>query len=152
MVWVLALAGVACLWFLPKAPHAAIVGLYLGLGWLTVLPMPLLYQAVGWRAMNWVWLGAAFYSAGAICELTQWPVIVPGWVSFHEVLHFCDSAASIAFFLFVVRYVIPYEQKPRRETIPESAPEAPASPPVFPSVLCRNDEPSMNSRNLLEPT
>jgi hemolysin III len=66
------------------------------------------YRAVGWRAMNWVWLGAAFYSVGAICELTQWPIIVPGWLQAHEVLHFCDTAGSIVFFLFVVRYVIPY--------------------------------------------
>jgi hemolysin III len=119
MVWVLALAGVACLWVLPKAPHAAVVGLYLGLGWLSVLPVPLLYRAVGWRAMNWVWLGAVFYSGGAICELTQWPVIVPHWVEAHEVLHLCDTAGSLAFFLFVTRYVIPYpaaRQVPQQRT------------------------------------
>jgi hemolysin III len=116
MVWTLALAGVACLWLLPKAPHAAVVGVYLALGWLCALPVPLLYRAVGWRAMNWMWIGGAFYSVGAICELTQWPVLVPGWVGAHEILHLCDSAGSVAFFLFVLRYVIPY-----RQTSPERA-------------------------------
>ena len=33
----------------------------------------------------------------------------------HEVLHMCDTAASVAFFLFVARYVVPYER-------PSSAP------------------------------
>jgi hemolysin III len=108
-VWAFALTGVACQWLLPKPPHALMVGLYLGLGWLGLVPILHYYRAVGWRAMNWVWLGAAFYTLGAICELTQWPVIIPGWVQAHEVLHFCDSAASMAFFLFILRYVVPRE-------------------------------------------
>jgi hemolysin III len=108
VMWSLALAGVACMWLLPKAPHWAIVGIYLGLGWLCVLPTPHFCRAVGWRAMNWVWAGAGFYSLGAVCELAHWPVIVPGWVQWHEVLHFCDTAGSLCVFLFVVRHVIAY--------------------------------------------
>lgn len=108
MMWALALAGVACLWLLPKAPHALIVGNYLALGWLCVLPTPQFCRAVGWRAMNWVWAGAGFYTLGAACELAKWPVIVPGWVQAHEVLHLCDTAGSLTLFLFVVRHVIPH--------------------------------------------
>jgi hemolysin III len=124
MVWLMALAGVGCLWLLPKAPHAAMVSFYLGLGWLGILPLPMYYRALGWRAMNWVWVGAGFYSLGAICELTEWPVIVPNWVQWHEVLHFCDTAGSITFFLFVVRYVIPYQARtpqPQTVAIPAAA-------------------------------
>jgi hemolysin III len=121
MVWLMALAGVGCLWLLPKPPHAAMVSFYLALGWLGILPLPVYYRALGWRAMNYVWVGAALYSAGAICELTHWPVIVPGWVQWHEVLHFCDTAASVTFFLFVVRYVIPF-----RAALPQ--PEGVAAP------------------------
>src|SRR5262249_1207548 len=32
LVWAFAIAGVACQWLLPKPPHAAVVGLYLGIG------------------------------------------------------------------------------------------------------------------------
>jgi hemolysin III len=108
IVWGFALAGVGCLWLLPKPPHALVVALYLGLGWFGFIPGWLYYRALGWRALNWVWVGAACYTVGAICELTQWPVIVPGWIQAHEVLHFCDTAGSLAFFLFIVRYVIPH--------------------------------------------
>lgn len=121
MVWLLALAGVSCLWLLPKAPHAAIVGFYLALGWIGILPLPLYYRAVGWRAMNWVWVGAGLYSLGAICELTRWPVIVPGWFQYHEVLHLTHSAASIVFFLFMIRYVIPFRPEPPRVAAPTGA-------------------------------
>jgi hypothetical protein len=43
-----------------------------------------------------------------VCELAHWPVLVPGWVQWHEVLHFCDTAGSHCVFLFVVRHVIAY--------------------------------------------
>jgi hemolysin III len=110
LMWGLAALGVACLWLLPKAPHWVIVAVYLGMGWLGVVPIVHYYRLLGWRAMNWMWVGTAFYTAGAVCELTAWPVLSAEPVRFgpHEVLHFCDTAASLAFFLFVLRVVLPY--------------------------------------------
>jgi hemolysin III len=131
MVWLFALTGVACQWLLPKPPHVLVVGLYLGLGWLGAVPAIHYYRAVGWRAMNWALLGAGFYTAGAVCELTQWPVIVPGWVQAHEVLHFCDTAASMAFFVFVARYVVPYEPP---DTQPVAASERHSTSPSSPDI------------------
>lgn len=117
-VWLLALTGVACLWLAPKAPHWSIVGIYLVVGWLGILPLPMYYRAVGWRAMNWVWVGAGLYSVGAVCEIVEWPVLVPGWFGFHEVLHVTHSAASVVFFLFIVRYVIPYQHPELNDSVP----------------------------------
>jgi hemolysin III len=133
LVWALALAGVTCLWLLPKAPHWAMVGLYLGVGWAGFFPIVHFYRAVGWRAMNWVWAVAAFYSAGAICELTEWPVIVPHWVQWHEVLHFCDTAGSVTLFLFMVRYVIPYRPEPPRDPAPPAVTSSTPSGVSFPT-------------------
>ncbi len=117
MVWLLAFAGVSCMWLLPKAPHSAIVAIYVALGWIGLPPLPLYYRALGWRAMNWVWVGGGLYSIGAICELVQWPIIIPGVLQYHEVLHITHSAACVVFFLFIVRYVIPY-QRPASESAP----------------------------------
>ena len=108
MVWLCAAAGVSSLWLAPRPPFTLVVGCYLVLGWLGIVPMYHYYRAVGGRAMRWVWFGAGLYTLGAVCELTRWPVIIPGWVQAHEVLHLCDSAASLAFFIFVFRYVITY--------------------------------------------
>ena len=111
VLWLLAAAGIASLWLLPKAPHSAIVAIYLSMGWLGLFPVVHYYRAVGWRAMNWMWLGAILYTIGAIFELAEWPVISewPVRFGFHEILHVFDAAGSVAFFLFVVRVVIPYE-------------------------------------------
>ena len=137
MVWVLAFAGISCMWLLPKAPHGAIVGIYLFLGWVGIIPLPLYYRAVGWRAMNWIWLGAGLYSIGAFCELTQWPILMtePVWLGFHEVLHICDAIANFVFFLFVVRYVIPYQPRTPQYAAPvltsAAIDEAPAGFPLI---------------------
>jgi hemolysin III len=113
LLWLLAAIGIVCQWFLPKLPHQVIVGLCMGMGWLGVAPIVRYYRRVGWRAMNWMWLGAIAYTAGAICELTEWPVLFlsPVRFSFHEVMHFCDMAGSLAFFVFVSRFVAGYERE-----------------------------------------
>jgi len=108
VLWTLAWVGVGCLWLLPKAPHAAVVGICLGLGWAGFVPMRAYYRALGWRAMTWVWVGTGLYTLGGLCELTEWPVLVQGWVSFHEVFHFLTAAASFTFFLFISRHVVGY--------------------------------------------
>ena len=108
MTWGCAAAGVAALWLLPKVPHGVTVAIYLFMGWLGVIPVVHFYRALGWRAMNWVWAGAACYTVGAACELANWPVIVPGWLGYHEVFHFFDMAGSLVLFLFIVKFVLPH--------------------------------------------
>jgi hemolysin III len=114
LMWGLAAAGVACLWLLPSAPHWAKVAIYLAMGWLGVVPFVHYYRMVGWRAMNWVWAGALFYTGGAVCELVEWPVVseYPVRFGYHEILHLCDTAASVAFFVFVLRVILPYVPRP----------------------------------------
>lgn len=141
MVWSLACAGIGSLWFLPRVPHPVVVTFYLCLGWAGIVPTYHYYRAVGSRAMRWVWLGAALYSLGAVCELTRWPVIIPGWVQSHEMLHICDTFANLAFFIFVCRYIIPYPVmraaspdavEPVLATVPVAAVPAPANKSIFP--------------------
>lgn len=109
-LWGLAALGIGYQWLLPKAPHAAVVGICMGMGWAGMTPLLTYYRALGWRAMNWVWLGAAFYTLGSICELCEWPTLVRGWVGPHDFFHFCISAGSIAFCGFIVKHVIGYSR------------------------------------------
>ncbi len=140
MIWAIALTGIATMWLLPKPPHVLNVSFYLGMGWVGIIALPLYYRAVGWRAMNWAVLGAFLYTGGTICELCQWPIIVPGYVGYHEVFHFCDSAATLAFFVFVLRHVIHH----RAEGNPEPAIQA-QTPPERPSETTYRPLPSPRS-------
>jgi hemolysin III len=64
-IWGSALVGVLSLWILPKANHSWIVAVFLVMGWIGMLPLRNYYRAVGWKAMNWMWLGCGLYSIEA---------------------------------------------------------------------------------------
>jgi hemolysin III len=107
LVWALAGLGIAAKWLFPIAPEALTVGLYLALGWLAVIPAAALTRAAGW-GMLWGAAGGLCYTAGAVCELLKWPVIVPGLVGWHEVFHLLDMAGTGFHILFMIRCVVPY--------------------------------------------
>lgn len=48
---------------------------------------------------------AGIYLCGATCEVAKWPVIVPGWVGPHEVLHLTDIGGTLTRVRLVVELV-----------------------------------------------
>lgn len=113
LMWGVAATGIGCLWLLPKAPHWVVVGNYLLMGWLGIVPGWHYVRVLGSvRPLLWALAGAGFYTAGAVCEIVEWPVILneyPLRFGYHEVLHLFDVAGTVAFFLFIARYVVPFE-------------------------------------------
>ena len=108
LMWGLAAVGVACKWLLPAPPYWLTVTLYVGMGWLGLIPAYALYRVVGLRGLSWVFLGGVLYTAGAVCDATEWPVLFPGVVGSHEMLHVFDMGGTLVHVLFVVRYVLPF--------------------------------------------
>lgn len=106
--WVFAAIGIATLWLLPKPDHAVLVGTYLGLGWLGTVGIWHYWRTTGWRGISWAMAGAAFYTLGAVIELARWPILIPGVVRSHELLHLCDIAGTACHIVFISRYVLPY--------------------------------------------
>src|SRR5262245_46691997 len=60
------------------------------MGWAGLLSLVGLVRGVGWRATAFGGLGGVFYTAGGVCDALRWPVIYPGVVRSHEVLHVFD--------------------------------------------------------------
>jgi hemolysin III len=108
LMWALTAVGVACKWLLPAPPYWLTVALYVAMGWLGVIPAYALSRVVGLRGLSWVFLGGVLYTVGAVCDATNWPVLLPGVVGSHEMLHVCDMGGTLAHVLFVVRYVLPF--------------------------------------------
>ncbi len=117
-VWVLALLGIASLWALPKPDHAVLVGIYLGMGWLGMAGVWHYWRANGWRGIRWALGGGLFYTVGAAVELARCPVLVPGVVRSHELVHFCDMAGTACHIVFVLKYVLPYRPAELRQRAP----------------------------------
>jgi hemolysin III len=122
-IWSIALIGISCLWIFPKPPHSATVSFYLGMGWIGLWGVGQYFRATGFQGMKWAIAGAGFYTFGAVCELANWPVLIPGVVQAHEVLHVCIMAATACHYIFILRYVVPYippivVEEPLHELIP----------------------------------
>jgi hemolysin III len=75
-----------------------------------VVPVYQMARAVGLRALSWGLLGGLLYTLGAVCEATNWPVLVPGVLGAHEMLHLLDMGATLTHVFFVVRYVLPFRR------------------------------------------
>jgi hemolysin III len=110
LVWTLATLGIAAKWLLPWPPYELTVSLYVAMGWIGLLPVWPLIRAVGFHAMLWGLLGGVLYTFGAVCDATSWPVLLPGVIGSHEVLHLADMGGTLAHLFFVVRYVVPFRR------------------------------------------
>ena len=82
--------------------------LYLLMGWGMAACFRKLMQAVGWKGVRWICLGGLFYTLGALCFIFKWPVIWPGVLGWHEMLHLFDMAGSLTHFWFILTYVAPF--------------------------------------------
>ncbi len=109
----LAAAGTACLWLLPKPPYLLLIGLYVGLGVISLIPLRAYFRLLGWGGLFWIIALAVGYIGGAACEAMKWPTFLRDdaglpIVGPHEMLHFGDLFGTLAHLTLVVKYVLPH--------------------------------------------
>jgi hemolysin III len=109
LVWGVAGAGVLARFLLPLPVPSVNVALYAAAGMLVFVPLPYLVRAVGTSGLAWLVGGALIYSVGGLCEVLRWPVVWPGVIGPHEILHLCDMGGSTAHLVFVLQFVLPAE-------------------------------------------
>jgi hemolysin III len=84
--------------------------LYMGMGWGVVLCYFEIARAVSHRALLPVVLGGLSYSVGAVLNLLNWPILMPGVFGSHELFHVFVLAGSAAHYLFLLKVVVPFAQ------------------------------------------
>jgi hemolysin III len=110
LIWSLAAVGVACKWLLPWPPYGVTVGLYVAMGWVSLVAIVPLVGAVGLRGMALALAGGLLYMAGGVCDVCSWPVLFPGVVGPHEVVHVLDMGGTLTHVCFIARYVLPFRR------------------------------------------
>jgi len=105
LVWSLALAGILVKLTRMDAPRWLTVGLYLGLGWVALLAVPVLLAALPAGALLWFLVGGLVYSGGAVVYALKRPDPFPGAFGFHEIWHLFVLAGSACHFWAILRYV-----------------------------------------------
>lgn len=100
-IWALATAGVLTkLWFRDRFPKLALAG-YLVMGWLVVIALPQVVDAVGPGGMVWLVAGGLSYTVGAAFYAVK-------RITFgHAIWHVFVLLGGICHFLAVIWHVLP---------------------------------------------
>ncbi len=103
--WSIVLLGtlMTLLWI--DKPRKLSAALYLAMGWVALVPMYKLWQAMPGGALALIFAGGAAYTAGAIIYARKRPDPIPGVFGFHEVFHLFILAGAGFFYWAVLRYL-----------------------------------------------
>lgn len=105
-VCALAAIGIGCSLFWRRAPAWVRVVLYLAMGWLVSLALGPLRTILPPAAMSWLVAGGVTYTVGAIIFATDWPHLVRGRFSAHDLWHIFVLGGSICHFILILSFII----------------------------------------------
>ncbi len=104
-VFGLALAGVLLKLLWIDCPTWLSVGLYVGLGWIALIPSGLILPQLEWVQLLTLLTGGLAYTIGAVVFALEWPDPWPERFGHHEVWHLFVLAGAGAHFWFVLTLV-----------------------------------------------
>lgn len=106
-IWSLAVAGIVAKMFIINAPRWLTAGVYLVMGWLSLLMLRGMVLALPVSALIWLFLGGAFFSVGAVVYITKTMDFAPGVFGFHEIWHIFVILGCLSHYITVLVYVAP---------------------------------------------
>ncbi len=87
------------------APRWLSTVLYIALGWMAVVALAPMAQALPWAALAWLLAGGLFYSVGAVVYATKRPDPWPGVFGYHELWHLFVLAGSVCHYVMILRFI-----------------------------------------------
>jgi hemolysin III len=100
-VWALTALGMLLHLVRIDAPEWVVGGLYLGLGWMSVPALPVLWDRVGPAGALLVLAGGVLYTVGAIAYYRRWFDLRPHVFGYHEVFHVFVIAAAACHYALI---------------------------------------------------
>lgn len=100
VIWTLATAGVLTQFYFRDRYPRLLLASYLALGWLVVLVLPEVINAVGMNAFIWLAAGGLFYTVGVAFYVRK-------VVYSHAIWHLFVLAGGLCHFLAVILHVLP---------------------------------------------
>ena len=107
-IWGMALIGIVVKLFVIRAPRWVTAGIYLLMGWLSILAVRQMLAAMPAAAIVWLVLGGVFYSLGALIYILKKPDPLPGVFGFHEIWHIFVMLGAFSHLVVVAVYVAPF--------------------------------------------
>jgi hemolysin III len=107
IVWSFALVGIGIKIFIIKAPRWVSAGVYLVMGWMSVIAIKEMLTMLPVGALIWLAVGGLIYTFGAVIYATKIFDFFPGKFGFHEIWHIFVILGALAHFIAVLVYVAP---------------------------------------------
>lgn len=104
-IWGCAMIGMGIKLFWMGAPRWLSTAFYILMGWLIIIAIYPLSQAVSPGVLFWLVSGGVLYTVGAVLYAVKWPNPWPGAFGFHEIWHLFVMAGSAAHFAAVWQLV-----------------------------------------------
>jgi len=104
-VWLIALAGIPFKLYYLHAPVWLSTGTYLAMGYLALVALGPIAQAVSPVGLAWLIAGGLAYTVGAVIFARQRPDPFPGRFGHHEIWHLLVLAGSGCHFAFMLNHV-----------------------------------------------
>jgi len=108
IAWGGAALGVLLTLLWVNAPKWLSVIVYVALGWVGILAVPQIFDALGWVALAGLALGGILYTAGGIIYALGRPDPAPETFGYHEIFHSLVSGAAGAHYAVIVLLVLPF--------------------------------------------
>lgn len=106
VVWGLALGGMLFKFFVKLERDWLSPTLFLVMGWMAALALPVLLQSFAWSTLGWLIGGGLLYTAGVVFFALEKRFPRTGWFGMHEIFHLLVMGGSLAHFWFMFHYVL----------------------------------------------
>ena len=107
IIWALAFAGVMGKIIIINAPRWLTAGIYLVMGWLSLMALREMLLVLPLGALIWLFLGGVFFTVGALVYITKIMNFVPGVFGFHETWHIFVILGCLCHFVVILAYIAP---------------------------------------------
>jgi hemolysin III len=104
-VWSIAVAGILIKIYWMNAPRWLSTSIYILMGWLAVVIIYPLINALQIAALMWLLIGGIFYTIGAVIYALKRPDPFPGILGFHEIFHLFVLLGSFSHFWLIYNYI-----------------------------------------------
>lgn len=105
VIWALAITGVVFKAFWIKIPGWLSGLIYLGMGWLSVVALPVMFDLIPINGIWWMVAGGIFYSVGVIFYALEKLIKPIKWFGMHEIFHIFVLAGSFSHFWMMWKYI-----------------------------------------------
>lgn len=105
LVWSITIIGAFIKIFWINAPRWISAGLYLGMGWLSVLVFMPLVESMAPGGIFWLVAGGLLYTVGGVIYGLKKPNLDKPWFGFHELFHLFVLAGTFCHFMMMYLHV-----------------------------------------------